>query len=175
MVTGAACSSTPCNVNAWLLQSAMKLRRLCFYTCVSVHRGVCLSACWDTTCSRSRCPLTSPPQNQAPSQDQTPPGAGTPLQQGPRDQIPPGPGTPQDQASPQPPWDQAPPNLPNRRLLLRTVCILLECILVQGVWLPLSIMRTLQYVRKGEIMSKHIANTCNLMYDVIGIVWALSN
>ena len=25
------------------------LRRLCFHRCVSVHRGVCLSACWDTT------------------------------------------------------------------------------------------------------------------------------
>ena len=42
-----------------LLPSATKLRRLCFYTCVCVHRGVCLSACWDT-----------PPQEQAP-----PPGS----------------------------------------------------------------------------------------------------
>ena len=25
------------------------LRRLCFHRCVSVHGGVCLSACWDTT------------------------------------------------------------------------------------------------------------------------------
>ena len=46
-----------------LLPSTTKLRRLCFYTCLSVHRGVCLSACWDTT----------------------PPGAGTPMEQ-----IPPG-------------------------------------------------------------------------------------
>ena len=31
------------------LPSATKLRRLCFYTCLSVHGGeVCLSACWDT-------------------------------------------------------------------------------------------------------------------------------
>ena len=60
-----------------ILPSATKLRRLCFYTCLSV-RGVCLSACWDTT----------------------PPGAGTPL---------------------------PPPH--SRRLLLRTVRILLECIL----------------------------------------------
>ena len=31
------------------LPSATKLRRLCFYRCLSVHGGVCLSACWDTT------------------------------------------------------------------------------------------------------------------------------
>ena len=65
--------------------------------CHSVHRGVCLSACWDTT----------------PHQDQAPPGPGTPP-----GADPPGPGTP-------------PGSRPaSRRLLLRTVRILLECILV---------------------------------------------
>ena len=52
--------------------------------CHSVHRGVCLSACWDTT----------------------------PQEQTPRGEIP---------------LEQTPPP---RRLLLRTVRILLECILV---------------------------------------------
>ena len=52
-------------LNFSLLPSATKLRRLCFYTCVSVHRGVWLSARWDTT--------PPPPQEQAPP----PPGAGT--------------------------------------------------------------------------------------------------
>ena len=37
------------------------LPRLCFYTCLSVQRGVCLSACWDTIASRA-----------------DPPGPGTP-------------------------------------------------------------------------------------------------
>ena len=35
---------------AKFLPSAMRLRRLCFYTCLSVDRGeVCLTACWNTT------------------------------------------------------------------------------------------------------------------------------
>ena len=93
------------------LPSATKLRRLCFYTCLSVHRGVCLSA-----------------------RDTTPPGADTPL--GSRHHPPPptvgtfpGADLPPEQAPPwkQTPRDQAPPT---RRLLLRTVRILLECILV---------------------------------------------
>ena len=65
-----------------------ELRRLCFYTCVSVHRGwVCLSAGIPS------------PREQRPPGEQT-----TPRQQA----LPPG----------------------SRRLLLRTVRILLECILV---------------------------------------------
>ena len=38
-----------------LLPSVTKLRRLCFYTCLSFcsQGGVCLSACWDTTPPRS--------------------------------------------------------------------------------------------------------------------------
>ena len=86
------------------LPSATKLRRLCFYTCLSFcsHGGVCLSACWDTI----------PP-------DQAPPARpGTPL-----DQAPPGPGSP--------PREQ-------RLLLLRTVRILLECILVRMLSFQLS-------------------------------------
>ena len=73
--------------------------------CHSVHKGEgCLSACWDAT---------------------HPPKAGAPLGPG----TPPGPSTPWDQALP---LEQAPPRSrpPGRRLLLRTVRILLECILV---------------------------------------------
>ena len=87
-----------------LLPSATKLRRLCFYTCLSFcshERGVCLSACWDTTPP----PREQAPPDQASLWDQT-----VPLGPG----IPPGPGTPPKQ----------------RRLLLRMVRILLECILV---------------------------------------------
>ena len=93
------------------LPSATKLRRLCFYTCLSVHRvGVCLSACWDTPYPWSRHP---PPQEQAPPRSRQPP----------RSRHPPGADT------------------PSRRLLLRTVRILLECILVRNrvfLWLPMN-------------------------------------
>ena len=58
-------TSTVLCIAIYLLPSATKLRRLCFYTCLSVHGGVCLSACWNTI----------PPE-------QTPhPGADTPLQE----------------------------------------------------------------------------------------------
>ena len=70
----------------------------------SVHMGVCLSACWDTTppgAGNPSGPGTPPPTGTRHPQDQAPPRAGTPL----------GPGTPR-----------------SRRLLLRTVPILLECI-----------------------------------------------
>ena len=42
--------------------------------CHSVHRGVCLSACWDTTPPRSRHPpwSRSPPRSRSP-QEKTPP------------------------------------------------------------------------------------------------------
>ena len=53
----------------------------------SVHRGVCLSACWDTT----------PPREQVPPGPGTPgpgtPRPGTPQTMHPPDQISPGPGT----------------------------------------------------------------------------------
>ena len=90
-----------------LLPSATKLRRLCFYRCVSVHTGgVCLSACWDTT----------------------PPGADTP-----GSRHPPGADTPQSRHPPtrsRHPRADTPP--PERWPLLRTVHILLECVLVQN-------------------------------------------
>ena len=77
--------------------------------CHSVHRGgVCLSACWDTT-------TPPPPGADTPPQEQTPPQAGTPQ----------GADTPPSRH----PLEEAPPS---RRLLLRTVRILLECILVGG-------------------------------------------
>ena len=47
--------------------------------CDSVHMGVCLSTCWDTT----------PPKDQAPTWEQTPP------EQTPRSRPPPGVDTPQ--------------------------------------------------------------------------------
>ena len=100
--------------------------------CHSVHRrGVCLSACWDTI----------PPE-------QAPPGSRHPLEQAhPRDQVPleqttPPPGTrqPPEQTPPgsrHPSSDQEPP--PGRRLLLRTVRILLECILVTFKFTPTKV------------------------------------
>ena len=72
-------------------RSQTKLRRLCFYTCLSFcsQGGFCLSACWDI-----------PPGADPPGTDPLPSGA-------PRKQTP-----------------------LSRRPLLRTVRILLECILV---------------------------------------------
>ena len=74
--------------------------------------GVCLSACWDTTT----------PQEQTPPRSRHPPEAGTP-----RSRHPPRAGTPREQTPP-PPGSRHPP--PSRRLLLRTVRIILEYILV---------------------------------------------
>ena len=100
---------------AFLLPSTMKLRRLCFYTCVSVHRG-----------GLPQCMLGYHPL----------PGAGTTL---PWSRHPPVAGTAQSRHPPEqahlppeqaPPLEQAPPTTPSRRLLFRTVRILLECILV---------------------------------------------
>ena len=73
----------------------------------SVRGGVCLSACWNTT----------------------PPGADTPLDQTPPEKTPPRADTPREQTPPRsrPPGSRRPPD---RRLLLRSVRILLECILV---------------------------------------------
>ena len=46
------------------------MRMLCFYTCLSVYRrGVCLSACWDTT----------PPPEQTPPRPGRSPGSRHPL------------------------------------------------------------------------------------------------
>ena len=78
-------------VSLFITARKRSLRRLCFYKCLSFcPRGVCFSACWDTTPppSRHRAPL--PP----PTSRHHPPGPGTP-----RPGMPPGAGTP---------WDQAP-------------------------------------------------------------------
>ena len=84
----------------WFLPSATKLRRLCFYTCLSVHRG-----------GLPQCMLGYPPE-QAPPRSRNPPEETSP-----REQTPP----------------------PSRRLLLRTVRILLECILVLWCFPSLSV------------------------------------
>ena len=75
-----------------LLPSATKLRRLCFYTCLSVHRGEYLG---------------STPRDQV-----HPPGPGTPpgTRYTPRDQVhPPEPGTPPGTRYPPPPWTRYTP------------------------------------------------------------------
>ena len=114
------------HVSRHLLPSATKLRRLCFYTCLSF-------------CSQGGLPqymLGYHPPEQAPLLDQPhPPRPGTLPQtryphsrhfptprtrHHPSDKAPPGPGTPQSR------------HPPGRRLLLRTVRILLECILVRN-------------------------------------------
>ena len=83
-----------------LLPSATKLRRLCFYTCLSVHRGVCLSECWDTTPPGPGIPHDQAPPNQATPRTRHPLGPGIPRDQAPpRTRHPPGPGTPQQTAA----------------------------------------------------------------------------
>ena len=110
------------NKNSFIrfLPSATKLRRLCFYTCLSVilfTGGGGLPQCmlgYHTPLNRH-----PPTQDQTPHRDQAAPRTMHPPP-GTRHPHPrPGPGTP--------PRDQA---LPSRRLLLRTVRILLEWILV---------------------------------------------
>ena len=73
------------SVSASYIFTACKrsLRRLCFYTCLSVilymGGGVCLSACWD---SRLPPPEQTYPWEQTSPQEQTPPpGADSPLTQ----------------------------------------------------------------------------------------------
>ena len=102
-----------------LLPSVTKLRRLCFYTCLSFcpRGGVCLSACWDTTPlggGRHSSPRPGTPRSRYPPRSRLP-----------RTRHPPEAGTPYTR---QPLEAGTPP--PPRRLLLRTVRILLECILV---------------------------------------------
>ena len=119
-------------IKSSLLPSATKLRRLCFYTCLSVHRG----STWAGTPRdqvHPQGPGTPPRTRYTPWDQVHPPGPGTPPQNQvpptPWDQVhPPGPDTtPRDQVHP-PGTQYTPP--PRRRLLLRTVRILLECILV---------------------------------------------
>ena len=111
--------------------------------CHSVHRGVCLSACWDTT-------PPPPPQDEAHPQDQAQPtGTRHPLgpdthPQGqdthppppsPWDQTPPpGPGTPPPGPGTPPPRDQA------DTVNARAVRILLECNLVFVVILSETVL-----------------------------------
>ena len=81
--------------NAFLLSSATKLRRLCFYTCLSVHRrGICLSACWDTPWDQAL-PKQTPPVGPGTPQTRHPPRADTPQAQAPLEQTP--------------SWNQTPP------------------------------------------------------------------
>ena len=89
------------------LPSATKLRRLCFYTCLSF-------------CSQKGVPEQVPPGPCTP-----PPGRYTPwTRYTPQDQVHP----PSRYTCTTPPGRYTPP--PSRRLLLRTVRILLECILI---------------------------------------------
>ena len=71
-----------CQIANYSLPSATKLRRLCFYTCLSVHGGVCLSTCWDST---PLPPEKAPTLEAGSPQEQTPPRACTPS----REQAPP--------------------------------------------------------------------------------------
>ena len=113
-----------------LLPSAMKLRRLCFYRHLSVHRGVGVSA--SVHAGIPHPPGADTPQEQTHLPEQTPP---TP----PRSRHPPGADTPPEQTPPTPPRSRHPPRAatpleqtppPQIRPLLQTVRILLECILV---------------------------------------------
>ena len=134
----------------YLLPSATKLRRLCFYRRLSVHSGGwgwgCLPQCMlgYHTPPRANPPEQMPPwqQTHTPPREQTSPGSRDPLPLGSR--HPPGADTPGSRHPPRadtpppgsrhPPWEQAPP--PEIRSLLRTVRILLECILVLSSFHP---------------------------------------
>ena len=95
-----------CVIFSQLLPSAMKLRRLCFYRRLSVHRGVgggvCLSAWWDTP------PGQTSPGADAPREQTPPPEQTYPLEQTPPPgsrHHPPGVDTPQSTHPPSPPRD----------------------------------------------------------------------
>ena len=78
--------------NRGLLPAATKLwPRLCFYSCCdSVHRGVCLSACWDTTPTAKETPLPRRPPCQGDPPPRRPPCQGdTPCQGDPPPRRPP--------------------------------------------------------------------------------------
>ena len=134
------------------LPSATKLRRLCFYRHLSVHGGEGVSASVHGGIPhpppRSRHPHRSRhPPEQTPPRSRHPPGADTPLEQTPppeqtpqeqthpvQSRPPPGAGLPGAEHPPEQtppradtPLEQTPPQI---RPLLRTVRILLECILV---------------------------------------------
>ena len=100
------------NHTQYSLPPATKLGQGNVFTgmCDSVHRGVCLSACWDVTPPGAGTPIPpeQTPPEQAPPQEQTPPpGADTPPRV-----DPPGASTPLETA---PPQEQTP--LPSRHPL----------------------------------------------------------
>ena len=138
--------------------------------------GVCLSAGWDTTPPPgadtplgadtppgSRHPPEQtpphPPQEQTPpGADTPPPGADPPRADTPQDQTPPGnrhpsPRSRQPPRADTPPWSRHPP--PQIRSLLRTVGILLECILVSESFVLLCSNFKLQtfYALSSNILS----------------------
>ena len=112
-----------------LLPSANEVaERQCFYTCLSVilftGGSVCPSACWDI-----HTPRADTPHGQTPQAGRHPPPRQThiPTGQTPLGRHPPGRHTfPLDRHLPR----QTHTSLLSRRLLLRTVRILLECILI---------------------------------------------
>ena len=112
------------------LPSATKLRRLCFYTCLSF----CSQGGGLPQCMLGHHP---PPPRAGTPWEQTPPRSGTP-----REQTPPGTHTPPDQEHS--PEQATPPPREQRRLLLRTVRILLECILV-GYFFNLRIRQSVLF------------------------------
>ena len=89
----------------------------------SVHGGVCLSACWDTTAWGQASPWSRHPQSRQPP----PPGAGTPRAGAPRSRH-----DPQTRHIPTRSRHPRTRHIPigSRWLLLQTVRILLECNLV---------------------------------------------
>ena len=102
------------------LPSATKLRRLSFYTCLSFcSQGGSASVLAGIPPPPEQTPCHPSPRTRHPP-EQTPP-----------DQAPPGADTPQTR-QPLPPRADTPPGpgIPGRRLLLRMLRILLECILV---------------------------------------------
>ena len=137
-----------------LLPSAIKLRRLCFYRHLSVHRG------WGWGCLPQYMLGYHTPGSRHPPWRQTDPAPpGHPLQTPAlRQKTPPETDTPHEQTPPwsrhpagsrhppeqTPPQDQTPP--PEIRSLLRTVRILLECILVK---IMLHILPPCQILRRN--------------------------
>ena len=111
-------------ISRTFLLSATKLRRLCFYTCLSfspqggsasVHAGI--PQPHGTKQTPPPLGPGNPPRDQTTPWDQTPPGTYPPgTRHHPPEQTPPGTDTP-----------RTTPPLPTRRLPLRTVRILLEC------------------------------------------------
>ena len=104
-----------------LLPSANEIaERLCFYTCLSTGRG-CLAKCMLGYTPQQTPPLGRHLPGRHPPGRHPPPGQ-TPL----LDRHHPGQTSPRADT----PWADTPGRPPSRRLLLRTVRILLECILV---------------------------------------------